>query len=300
MVTDDVSRSAYLDELRQRIDALDLPHIESGEELARSEVARAARQFGFAQPQFRTSLKLRFTGEGVHGHALEGDVAAQVIGGITQSVSEAGSALRNLDASDTRLFLAPTVLAGSTVLELFGDPAPSAERLDIEIDDTPVDGAIDVFLDVLEGTPDQVPGTLGKQLYSLSQSLIDGQVDLDLAWTRPRGVARRVSFNRESASVLRDALDVDTVTTADVEVVGTLASISTKGQIGIIPQGKRGPVLVDAADWSPSELRRLWAETVSARWTERSVSHPMRDHTKTERKLSRIEAYSDGQSGGNA
>ncbi len=38
--------------------------IRSADELNRSEAARAARLFGFAQPMFRTSIKLRFSGEG--------------------------------------------------------------------------------------------------------------------------------------------------------------------------------------------------------------------------------------------
>ena len=292
MATGRSSDPRHLAELARRIEDLDLPTFESSEEVARSEVARAARHFGFAQPSFRSSLKLRFTGEGVNGNSLEGDVAAEVIGAISESVSEAGSSLRNLSSAETKLYLSPTVEAGSTILELYSAPAPSAERLDIEIDDTPVDGAIDALLDVLASDSDQleVPGALGKKLYALSKSIIDGRVDLELTWTRPRGARRKLGFDRESARALRDTLDVDTVKTIDVEMRGQLTSISTGGEIAIVPQGKKTAVKVDARKWSPTELRTLWAENVVATWAETSTSHPMRAHVSVVRKLLTIRA----------
>jgi hypothetical protein len=59
------SRDERLVRYERRLAELPPREIHSGDELDRAEAARAARHFGFAQPVFRTSLKLRFFGEGV-------------------------------------------------------------------------------------------------------------------------------------------------------------------------------------------------------------------------------------------
>ena len=251
----------------------------------------------YAQPVFRTSLRLRFAGEGIRGHDLAGVTAAGVLSGITGSLGALATQLQ-LPPGSTEMFLSPTVSAGSAVLELFGPEVVNREeRLDVEIDDAPIDHAIEAFFSILSeanlasakaSAISPIPGQLGKQLFTLSKNLIDANVDLDLAWSRPRGRTETESMSRTTARALRAALDVETVESAERRATGTLSSISTSGSIGFVPDGLKGAITIDASEFDPEALRVLWAAQVDATWTETTKSHPQREQRSTTRALSEI------------
>lgn len=289
----DMSENERLRALEALFEEIEDPEIESVEELSRAEDARAARHFGFAQPQFRTSVQLRFTGEGVKGHDLNGGTAAGVIAGFTGAV-DAVRADKRLPPGSANLYLSPTVSPGSTILELFGEANASTEKLDTEIDDTPVDQAIAGLFDVLaqpigseeNGDGFEIEASVGKRLYSLSKSLIDGSVDLELSWTRPRGTRASVSFYRSSARALREFLDRETVIEQSWVSLGRLETISTNGFIEFREESSRVSMTIDATSVeSPERLRSLWAQDVVASWTDTTTRHPMRDDTKVVRTL---------------
>jgi len=81
-----MSREQRLDELEKAFSQVPVGAVDSAEELARAEMARASRHFGFAQPTFRTSVRLRFSGEGVKGHDLDGGLVC-----LTESMLVSGT-----------------------------------------------------------------------------------------------------------------------------------------------------------------------------------------------------------------
>lgn len=304
----DTSSDDRLDRLAQQFDQMGGRSVESLEELARIEQARAARHFGFAEPGFRTSVKMRFSGDGVLGNDLNSAVAGGVVAEFTGVVGAAGAQL-NLRPRDADLFLSPNVGAGSTVLELFGRTVERPPRLDIDILDSPVDAAVERVFGVLTNAnlavarpADIAPigGALGKRLFSLSKHLLDGDVDLGIAWTRPRGQTRTVDLSRATARVLRDFLDVEEVNERERIETGTLDSISTAGIIGFTPTGKRTPLPISAENFDLEEFRDLWAAEVEATWIDRTVTHPQRDTKSVTRVLVAIRRAAAPPPGGQA
>jgi hypothetical protein len=265
------------------------PDISSWGELDRAEQTRAARHFGFAQPAFRTSIKLRFSGDGVSGHDLRSSTAGVVIGGVTEVVDAAGQE-KKVAKDATQLYLSPVVAPGSTILELFGPPMPKAqqEKLDTDIDDTPTDIALQRVFSLLDtvnlssltdlSEADlNVSATLANKLFALSNDLIDSGVDLGLEWTRPRGTSRTAIFSRTTAGGFRTLLDFEHTEREPRTEVGTLTFISTDGAIGFSYGDKgRNRLTIDASEKPPEELRKLWATTVTLSWVEETTSHPRR------------------------
>ena len=300
MATDESDPTdARLEELERRIAQGRRSRVGSAEELARSEQARAARVFGFLQPTFRTSLRLRFSGDGVLGHDLAGQTAGDVVSGLAATVAAAGGQ-RKLPPDQVRLFLSPTVAPGSTVLEMFGAAMPTDQKLDTAIDDSPVDTAVELVFDILAQAQEAaktatdmppVQGALGQRLFRLAKDLIDDDVDLGITWTRPRGTVREASFDRAVARTLQNLLDREEVTSDVRTEVGKLASISTTNQIRLqFEDGKRRRVVDITTEPAEAErLRSLWATRVEARWTETTTTYPQRDKVEVERLLIHIE-----------
>ena len=289
----DMSREQRLDELEKAFSQVAVTAVESAEELARAEMARASRHFGFAQPTFRTSVRLRFSGEGIKGHDLDGGLAGSVIAGFVGAVNATGSQLK-IPPRSTDLFLSPVVRPGSTILELFGAPAPALEKLDTEIDDTPVDAALDLLFRVLDGvntavgdasTIAPIEGVLGKRLFGLVKNLLENNVDLDVAWTRPRGHTTSTTVNRSTARALRGVLDTESVVSTERQESGVLTSISTSGQIGFTPRGRKVTIYIAAPNSDSEALRGLWAKDVEVTWVETVISHPQREEKKVKHEL---------------
>lgn len=279
-------------------------NVRSAEELGRAEVARAARHFGFGQPAFRTSVKLRFSGDGVAGHDLRSDTAGIVIGGVSDVVEAAGQDSK-VPKDSAQLFLSPTVLPGSTVLELFGPPLdpPAQEKLDTEIDDGPTDVALGRVFSLLDamnlrsiGNASEadlgVSASLGNKLFALATSLIEAQVDLDLTWTRPRGSTREAVFSRATAHGFRSLLDVEQTVRRPRREFGIVSHISTDGTIGFTYGEKRDKrVTLDATGVEVERLRSLWATEVVLSWIEETTSHPRRRvPSQIERTVTAVEA----------
>jgi hypothetical protein len=189
-------------------------------------------------------VKLRVSGNGVLGHDLRSTTAGVIIGGVSEVVDAVAQEV-NVPRDATRLFLSPAITAGSTVLELFGPPVPQSvqEKLDTEIDDGPTDVALSrVFalldtvnmksLGSISESDLEVSASMANKLFSLSNDLIDEQVDLGLIWTRPRGTRREAEFSRSTAHGFRALLDVEITERAHRSEVGILSYISTAGSIG--------------------------------------------------------------------
>src|ERR1700743_2525157 len=114
----DMSREQRLADLENTFSRVQVSSVESPEELSRAEMARAARHFGFAQPVFRTSVRLRFSGEGVRDHDLDSGPAGAVIAGFSCAVNARAAQLK-IPPGSTGLYLSPVVGEGSAILELF-------------------------------------------------------------------------------------------------------------------------------------------------------------------------------------
>jgi hypothetical protein len=310
----DESREERLARLEQRIAAREQPAIASAEELGRSETARAAWHFGFDAPAFRTSVKLRFFGEGVEGNDLRGSIAGALIGGVSEVVDAAGKSVR-MPRESAALYLSPVVTPGSTIVELFG-PAPgklAQDKLDSEIDDSPMDSIMQyvfallnavnsVPLEQLVGADLEISTQLGRKLFTLSKDLIDTQVDMSIIWTRPRGTSRTEDFTRTTASGFRALLDVEKVETVSRTEQGTLKQISTEGKIGFEYQEKTKPrsITLDNEAVGDDQLRGLWAREVRLSWTEQTTSHPRRSSTSVVRTVTGVERVEQAEPGGTA
>lgn len=288
-----MSREQRLADLEKTFSLVQVSSVESPEELARAEMTRAARHFGFAQPVFRTSVRLRFSGEGIRDHDLDGGLAGAVIAGFSGSVNAVASQLK-IPPGSTGLYLSPVVAAGSTILELFGAPIAPTERLDTEIDDTPVDAALSRLFAILDNvnktakdpsriTP--IEGVLGKRLFSLVKNLLDGNVDLDVGWTRPCGRTTSTSLSRSTSRILKRVLDTETVESSERRESGVIASISMAGVIGFTIDGKRTVISIAAPDFDTESLRGLWAKRVEVTWLETIIGHPQREEKKITHEL---------------
>ncbi|BBY41814.1 hypothetical protein [Mycolicibacterium celeriflavum] len=296
------SRDDRLARFEARLAQLPDPHVFSAEELERAEQARAARHFGFAQPVFRTSVKLRFSGDAVVGHDLNSVIAGAVIGGVTEVVEAAAQEVK-VPKDSAQLFLSPVVSPGSTVLELFGPPMPQPdqEKLDTEIDDGPTDIALSHVFALLDtvnmkslGTVGdselEVSSRLGSKLFTLSNELIEFGVDLGLVWTRPRGTRRQADFTRSTAHGFRALLDYEQTERVPKTETGVLAHISTDGTIGFTYGAKRDKrITLDGSNIDAELLRSLWASEVTLSWIEETTTHPRRRATNTERTAMSVE-----------
>jgi hypothetical protein len=296
------SRDERLARLEATLAHLPDPNVFSAEELDRAEQTRAARHFGFAQPAFRTSVKLRFSGDGVIGHDLSSVIAGAVIGGVTEVVEAAAQEVK-VPKDSTRLFLSPVVTPGSTVLELFGPPVPqpAQEKLDTEIDDGPTDVALSHVFALLDtvnlkslGTVGEsdlnVSSRLGNKLFALSNQLIESEVDLGLVWTRPRGTRRQADFTRSTAHGFRALLDMEQTDRTVRTEIGVLTYISIDGTIGFAHGEKRDKrIALDGSNIDAELLRSLWASEVTLSWIEETTSHTRRTATKTERTVTSVE-----------
>jgi hypothetical protein len=283
------SRSDRLARYEAKLAALPRRDIHSAEELGRAESARAARHHGFAQPAFRTSVRLRFSGDGVIGHDLRGSLAGDVIGEFS-GVVEAAAQDAKVGKDAASLFLSPVVTPGSTILELFGPEVPqsSQEKLDTEIDDGPTDIALSRVFSLLDVVNFRSLGSMGEseldvgpnlanRLFALSNELIDAAVDLGLVWTRPRGTRREAEFSRTTAYGFRAVLDVETTQEVPRTETGMLSYISTDGSIGFRYGNKRQwRITLDASNIEQEKLRGLWASEVTLVWNELVTTHPRR------------------------
>lgn len=289
----DMSREQRLADLEKAFSRVEVSAVESPEELARAEMARAARHFGFAQPAFRTSVRLRFSGEGIRDHDLDGGLAGAVIAGFAGAVNATGSQL-HLPPASTKLYLSPVITPGSAILEMYGPPIAPTEKLDTEIDDTPLDAALARLFSVLENVNKAseslsliapIEGALGKRLFSLVNNLLENNVDLNVSWTRPRGKTTLTSLNRSTSRALQRVLDTETVESSERQESGIVSFISTAGIIGLTIDGKKVVTQISTPNFDTESLRGLWAKHVEVRWIETIVSHPQREEKKIKHEL---------------
>ena len=280
--------------LEAALGQVEVPDVRSADELARHEAMRFARTFGGEPPVFRTSVLLRFHGDGVRDNDLPAEVGANVLARFVETVKAAGGSLSS-DSGEVELFISPNVAAGSAVLQLFGSArvdGNTEDPLRQEILDTAVDAALGrVFevLDSLEHTarPSDEPvlariggGLLGQRFFALSNGLLDGNVDLDATWQRPAGRVRVARLPREKSRRLHDLLDDETTTEVRRRESGTLAGISTEGEIGIrLSRSSRSITPMSATSQDAEVLRGLWAREVEVAWMETTVTHPQRTGT---------------------
>ncbi|MDI9914352.1 hypothetical protein [Rhodococcus sp. IEGM 1379] len=301
LISMDMSREDRLAALEASFSEVEIDPIGSVEEFARSEQSRAARHFGFKKPVFRTSVRIRFSGEGVNGHDLRGGTAAGVIGGFSGSLDAVAEKLQ-LSPQSANLYLSPNVDAGSTILELYGEPSSDEEKIDTRIDDTPVDRAISELFTILErvnlselGAENNLPidRNIGKRLLGLSRELIEGSVDLDISWTKPMGSTTKIDFGRKSAYKLKSFFEVEETQTEELSEIGTVESISTSGVIGFTKYESRKLIKIQALDYDLEELRNLWAKSVQLEWTQVTKRHPLSDETTITRTMDSIRSVAE-------
>jgi hypothetical protein len=291
MATDD----DRLQEVLRRLNELPLPDIQSADELLRHEKVRFASRFGLRQPSFRPVVKLRFHGKNVRGNALDASIGGRVVESFVETLTAVATNLR-IAPGNARLFLAPAVLPGSTVLELVGEPRQEPDYsspLVESIEDTPTDRALDSLFSTLEAAQGDFNGeiapTVGKPMFRLTERLLAGGVDLDLTWTRPRGRSRIVMLPRSRARQLHDILDREQVERTESTVRGQLVAVSMRKQGSItVEVGKESITISGTADYE-AQLRELWAHDVIVTWKEVTQHHPQRNKSRTERTFVSIE-----------
>ena len=139
-----------------------------------------------------------------------------------------------------------------------------------------------------------IEGVLGKRLFGLVKNLLENNVDLDVAWTRPRGQTTSTTLNQSAARALRGVLDTELVEATERHESGVLASISTSGQIGFTPHGKKTTIYIAAPNSDSEALRALWAKDVEVTWVETVTSHPQREEKKVKHELIAVREPSGG------
>jgi len=286
--------------LEAALDASPSLQINSAEELARHEQVRFAEEFGFSSPRFRSVVRMRFYGDGVQGHDLRGRAGGDIIARITEAVKAAGSKVKTNSPSDLELFLSPTVLGGSTVIELYGGIPSTAPddppTMDASILDSPLDLAIGNLFKVIDGiNPEsladtEIDGALGRHLFSLTKDLIDSDLDLDLTWQRPRGSIRKTELPRAKSRHLRHLLDRQWQEDIRRDEVGELSYVATDGTIGLVVGGRKRAIQIMAGqDVNLSALLPWWSRQVRVVWLDSTVSHPQRESKTTTHHLISIE-----------
>ena len=277
--------------LEAALGQVEVPDLRSPDELSRQEAMRFARTFGGEPPVFRTSVLLRFHGDGVRDNDLPAEVGGNVLARFVGTVKAAGASL-SAAAGEVELFISPNVAPGSTILQLFGSPridSAADDPLRQEILDTAVDAALTRVFEVLDSLEEDRPagqqpvlariggGQLGQRFFALSNELLDGNVDLDATWQRPAGRVRIARLHRDKSRRLRDLLDDPTTTETGRREPGTLVEISTEGEIGLrLNRSPRSVTPMSATSLDPEVLRGLWARAVEVAWTETTVTHPQR------------------------
>lgn len=293
---------ARLAQLEHALASLDPPDVSTIAEFGRFEQVRFARRFELSSPTFRTAVRLRFHGPAVQDHDLDSALAGQVIAHFAEAVKASGARFRDASPASLVLFLSPNVAPGSTVVELFGAARPEGRdpSMTEEIEDTPVDLALAILFDLIEAVDSDnyrhqealarpIDGSVGRRLFALAKDLINGDLDLDVSWQRPRGRIRSTALSRERARALRDALDMPTTTVESHVASGVLDAISTGGPIGVRLDGRTGATTLTIEESDDREsLRSLWKTRVEVRWTETTIQHPQRDTKTVERVLTAI------------
>lgn len=278
--------------LENAFDEMGPSSIRSAEELMRSEEIRAARMFSLSLPKLRTSVRLRFHGKGVQGHNLPGDSGGTLIRAFSEA-AKAMAAQLGLPATAGTLFISPTVLPGSAILELFSE---ESSGVPVDADGEPVDTDSDVVIgnlfDALEAANDKSASTadtftldpkLGVPLFELSRNLIDSEIDMDVEWSKARGAVKSIALDRKRARLIRDHLDRDVEKSITVTEEGTLTDVSVEGWLTLKVGTRRYRIKTSTV--SRETLRSLWAKPVLAKWRETTHHHPSRGTSRTTRKL---------------
>lgn len=97
----------------------------------------------------------------------------------------------------------------------------------------------------------------------------------------------RSRFSRGTARTLRLLLDIETVEVVPhKDELGLLESLrATDGVVGLLLNGKKGLIQIDAPDWDREQLRTLRGQEVVASWVDTIISDSQRLSTVVTRSL---------------
>lgn len=281
------------DEIIQRInshiEALGDPTPISSEEFSRSQQVLVASKMGFSRPIFRSSIGLRVMKRGRQSHDLDAKVGSSIISHVANLVEQAWSQVHQGSGS-VRVLLSPTVLPGSTIITLYGEPSPINTGEDLfpdEIQDTSLDLAMDSLFKSVEKVADsledieiselQISGQMGKKLFTFASELILQDIELDMTWTKLSGKTQVESFTFERLIHIKSVLDKEVETAQPRTEYGIVQNIDIDGSFKIKPESDRRTIVsLKVPLLQLEELRALWGERVEVVFIEKFISHPQR------------------------
>lgn len=281
------------DEIIQRINARieteGEPAPLSPDEFLRRQQILTSSKMGFSVPLFRSAIGLRFMKRGRTSHDLEAKIGSLIIGHVTSLIEQGWSQVS--DATGTlRVLFSPTVLPGSTIITLYGEPMPVSTRPDIlplEIPDTSFDFAVaSLFRSVEKVTNSleniaiselQISGQMGKKLFIFASELLSQDFELDMTWTKPSGKSKIESFTFERLTHIKAVLDKQVETYRQRTEFGIVEQIDIDGSFKLKPESDRRTVVnLQVPVLQLEILRALWNKRVEVTFTEKMISHPQR------------------------
>lgn len=295
------------DEIIQRInsqiEAEGEPTPISSEEFSRRQQILTASKMGFSRPIFRSSIGLRFMKRGRQSQDLDAKVGSAIITHVTNLVEQAWSQVHQGSGS-VRVLLSPTVLPGSTIITLYGEPRPAINGEELfpnEIRDTSLDLAMDSLFKSVEKVSDsredielsqlQISGQMGKKLFTFANELISQDIELDMTWTKPSGKSSVESFTFERLIHIKSVLDKEVETTRPRTEYGIVQNIDIDGSFKLKPESDRRSIIsLKVPLLQLEELRALWGERVEVVFTEKFISHPQRADKEPKHEFIRFTA----------
>lgn len=289
----------FLGDLQDSTDQF--PEWEDAEDLSRlhmqSFVSSQGDGFEAAQPRGR----LRLTGRGVNGHALDMAAAGDICVNFQRLVTSAGAAKRGMTSARgpiagevvrrTQLVLTSSPLPGSVVLD-FEPASPAVEerypdgQASTQGEETPlIEESLDTALSVLSvasnanlnnESVDALFKTLGVRVASAALALADStsgaSLDLNLSWDTPQFARRKVFISASQAATFSAILRGHGLDADFESFTGVLRTISDRRKIDLEmadPEASGEKIVVPISrgecDLSPFHLGQEVVITVQTR-----------------------------------
>jgi hypothetical protein len=271
--------SELLAELRQQALAADIEPISDPAELARQSVRAHLEDIGEAIPPDRSQVDVRLHGAGITGHEVPVRQAMTILTSLQESVASIGQALSRkatvsgpINATvlkSTELRMSPELVPGSVIFQLTGpgEQLSGAEAAALTGSETLVDAAMRALFAIAEHAASaedlEAPGSLARELRRfgpraakhlavLTGSVVNDEIDLDLAWRTPSGRRYRASIQAQFARTIRDAIKLNEIATQRIELTGVLTTISTTKKAELRTQEQGTVFLAVSEQLAPS------------------------------------------------
>jgi hypothetical protein len=270
--------------LQARVLASPVEPLSDPEELTRRAIKAQLEETGGSAIAARAEMGIRMHGPGVPAHDIPVRQAVGILGPLQEAIASIGQALLQKATSSgrikadvlhaTELRLSPPLLPGSVVFRLAGpeEYTPSADIHELLGTDTLAEAAIqELFALVVQAERTGEVETAGrladelrrfgsrsaKHLTDLTKNVLENEIDLDLTWQAPGGPQRRVSLQRRSAETLQAAIKLNEVDTRQVELVGTLVTVSMTKKTEL-QTSDLGTIAIDVNEELKSTLGRFY------------------------------------------